>query len=96
MTDDGLRPPHACPNCGSTDFRLICYGLPTDETLEKADRDEVVLGGCTIWNGMPDWRCKNCDHAWFDPSDPARISWDEQMKALEAEHFRRLDGRPNA
>jgi hypothetical protein len=23
-----------------------------------------VLGGCSIWHGMPRWQCVDCDHQW--------------------------------
>lgn len=45
----------------------IVYGMPTGELEEKADRGEVVLGGCCIAldeNGRsidPKWACINCD-----------------------------------
>ena len=45
----------------------IVYGMPTGELEEKADRGEVVLGGCCLAvdeKGRsidPKWACINCD-----------------------------------
>lgn len=87
---DELRKPDACPSCSGTEIRLILYGLPSDETLQRAQRDEIVLGGCTIWDEMPDWRCMTCAHEWFDPTDPVRIEWDEFMAESEREHREKI------
>ena len=34
-----------CPDCGGK-LIAICYGYPTYETFEKAQRGEVFIGGC--------------------------------------------------
>ena len=93
MTPDDLRKPNSCPSCNGTDIRQIMYGLPTGETLERAKRDEVVLGGCTIFDDMPDWRCMSCQHDWFDASDPVRIERDELLAKLEREHRAKINKR---
>lgn len=90
MTPDDLRKPDACPSCAGNDIRQIMYGLPMDETLRRAERGEVVLGGCAIFDGMPDWHCMTCQHEWFDPSDPARIERDELLAKLDREHREQL------
>lgn len=89
---DGLRKPTSCPSCRGSDIRRIMYGLPTTETLERAKRGEVVLGGCSIFDDMPDWRCMSCGHQWFDPTDPVRIEWDQLLMRLEREHYEKLNG----
>ena len=45
--------PDECPECGSTKVASILYGLPSfDEELEQQlNAEEVVLGGCTIFEG---------------------------------------------
>lgn len=60
------RKPGICPICGGKVVPIV-YGMPTGELEEKADRGEVVLGGCCIAldeNGRsidPKWACINCD-----------------------------------
>ena len=39
----------------------IVYGMPSNELFEQAERGEVVLGGCTISDTMPEWACTKCD-----------------------------------
>lgn len=58
--------PGICPICGGKVVPIV-YGMPTGDLEEKADRGEVVLGGCCIAldeNGRsidPKWACINCD-----------------------------------
>ncbi len=58
--------PGICPICGGKVVPIV-YGMPTVELEEKADRGEVVLGGCCLAvdeNGRsidPKWACINCD-----------------------------------
>ena len=90
MTSDELRKPETCPSCSGHDIRRIMYGLPTDETLRRAERGEVVLGGCTVFDDMPDWRCMTCGHEWFDPTDPVRIEHDRLFAEEERQHKEKL------
>jgi hypothetical protein len=92
---DQLRKPDLCPSCGGTDIKQIMYGLPTEETMERAQRGEVVLGGCSMWEDMADWRCSTCQHEWFDPTDPVRIEREELMDSIKLridEQKRRRNG----
>ncbi len=59
--DDTSKPSH-CPSCGSARVARIQYGLvpPTEELLRGLDEEKVVLGGCHVWDGMPSWRCLEC------------------------------------
>ncbi len=51
-----------CPRCGKGGQRPIVYGLPTGEGGERAERGEVVLGGCFV---MPaDTACPACGLEW--------------------------------
>lgn len=53
--------PKRCPACGDGTLRPIVYGLVRDAKLrEKADRGEVVLGGCQVGQNSPDWECPSC------------------------------------
>lgn len=51
--------PTTCPYCGGKVVK-ICYGEPTEETMRKADKGEVVLGSCLLGPESPDWQCINC------------------------------------
>ena len=53
-----------CPACGSTFIRPIIYGFPDADLGKKADRGEVVLGGCVVVEEQPRWSCGTCDHRW--------------------------------
>ena len=37
-----------CPNCGAHSVVRIIYGYPGPELFERAERGEVMLGGCCI------------------------------------------------
>lgn len=60
------RKPGICPICGGNIVPIV-YGMPIGELEEKADRGEVVLGGCCIAvdehgrSLMPEWACTDCD-----------------------------------
>jgi len=46
-----------CPVCNSFDgVREFIYGMPS----EAPDESKYVLGGCTISDDMPDYKCINC------------------------------------
>ena len=53
-----------CPKCGSTNVVSIVYGLPMPELFEKAERGEVMLGGCCVSADNPTQHCKDCEHSW--------------------------------
>ena len=49
-----------CPECGGELIPII-WGYPNPRILEKAEREEVFLGGCVIPINNPDYHCKNCE-----------------------------------
>ena len=57
--------PERCPKCGSRIVPII-YGEPTFEMGEKAERKEVILGGCIVLTDdegnpiVPRWGCVKC------------------------------------
>lgn len=56
-----MREGRACPNCDVGILRPIIYGLVRrGELREKADRGEIVLGGCQVGENAPDWACLEC------------------------------------
>jgi hypothetical protein len=69
--------PENCPRCDSKRVADILYGLPdfSDELVRKLDAGEIVLGGCTIFEGDPTWHCVACGHRWGEQELPGR--WEE-------------------
>lgn len=60
-TDDMRnRKTETCPRCG-TDMIPIVYGFPNADTIRKAERGEVHIGGCLVTPGKPRFHCPNCD-----------------------------------
>jgi len=53
-----------CSECGSEDVVPIIYGEPNMELFEAAERGEVCLGGCIIFDDAPNWYCNNCGAQW--------------------------------
>ena len=55
-----------CPTCGNRTGARIVYGMPDVELVEQAQRGEVSLGGCLIFDGQPTWRCLHvgCGAEW--------------------------------
>lgn len=47
-----------CPKGNTDSIVPIVYGLPERETFEKADRGELMLGGCIVDSLSPQWYCK--------------------------------------
>ena len=59
--DIGAKSEIKCPYCGSPNYIPIVYGFPTSEAFEKADRGELILAGCCIFEeNPPTHSCKNC------------------------------------
>ncbi|MGY1814353.1 endonuclease/exonuclease/phosphatase family protein [Blastococcus sp. SYSU D00820] len=61
-----------CPDCpGWPRAVALVFGLPAGETIEAAERGEVVLGGCLVEEGpMPRWACPRCGRS-FGPEPVA-------------------------
>ena len=62
------RKPIKCPHCKGKVLPVI-YGEPTPEYGEKVARGEIILGGCNIYQGLPRWRCQNCDTDFIHNDD---------------------------
>ena len=54
--------PEKCPGCGKVGtLREILYGSPTSlETMQRAEKGEIVFGGSIIDLVNPRWECINC------------------------------------
>ena len=62
MIIDVLRRPKKCPKCGN-EVCDILYGepIPTwEEDYLKQTGHRAVLGGCCIYDGMPEYECSQC------------------------------------
>lgn len=57
------RKPVKCPHCGSKVLR-IQNGYPGHEMMEAAERGEILLGGCCISEGSPDFACPVCGQSF--------------------------------
>jgi len=49
-----------CVKCGKTERKPVVYGYPDPGTMERAERGEVVLGGCEIGKPLRPWWCDDC------------------------------------
>jgi hypothetical protein len=84
--------PTECPDCGSHSILPICYGRPRPETVERARRHEIVLGGCIV--GDPRWHCEDCFNSWPEDPPPEGLNgipeWQQKHLAENAAEFASL------
>jgi hypothetical protein len=66
---------YVCPKCKQKAGVNIGYGFPGIEQFERAERQEIMLGGCVLEENQPDRHCFNCDHDWQIVR--RREPWDE-------------------
>lgn len=62
--DTGAGDGSQCLECGSGEVIPIEYGLPGKEMSDRAERGEILLGGCVVSEDSPVWHCKDCGHQW--------------------------------
>jgi rubredoxin len=57
-----MRKPRRCPACRSSKIATIQYGLPaiSEKLFQDVAEGKLILGGCVIHDGLPDWRCSEC------------------------------------
>lgn len=61
-----------CPACSSPlDAVPIVYGSPLQAMIDRANRGEIILGGCVIRNQTHELRCRKCPPK-PDAIDPAQ------------------------
>jgi hypothetical protein len=59
-----------CPSCGESNSVIpIAYGMPDQESMEKSERGEILLGGCLITICQPTHFCKSCDEKFIVAAD---------------------------
>jgi len=51
-----------CPDCKESKVADILYGMisVTPKLQKDIDGKKVILGGCMIYDGAPQWHCFNC------------------------------------
>jgi hypothetical protein len=52
--------PATCPTCGSDSIATIMYGYPSSIDTDAIARGEIILGGCTVHDESPSWKCNAC------------------------------------
>ena len=52
-----------CPACDAKRAMPILWGMPSEEPPE-----DVVVGGCDVWDHPEQWECGACQHRWSDNS----------------------------
>lgn len=55
---------YRCPECSKVAGVKILYGYPSGKAVERAERQEVHLGGCCEEIGAPNRHCTACSHEW--------------------------------
>ncbi|MDO5443593.1 MAG: hypothetical protein Q4G10_07975 [Bacteroidia bacterium] len=59
------KKPDKCSQCGGKVVRIL-YGEPTAEAGKKAERKQLILGGCCIsMDGDPQWGCVECGQKYW-------------------------------
>lgn len=54
-----------CPYCGGK-LLPIAYGMPGEELQEKAEKGEVILGGCCLTGTDPQKQCSECGFQFLE------------------------------
>ncbi|WP_237495129.1 hypothetical protein [Modestobacter sp. L9-4] len=60
MGEVGVVRGQVCPKCGMEDAVRVVPGLPDPGLLRAAERGLVVLCGCVVVDGQPEFRCRAC------------------------------------
>ncbi len=61
--DDFLGYEPRCPNCTNKMIKIV-YGMPDTDTMKKAQRGEIFLGGCVIEEFQPEYHCNKCRRSY--------------------------------
>ena len=69
-----------CPKCGGR-FTPIIYGYVVGDGLfEEEEKDNVILGGCTVYEDSPTHYCKNCDEGFQFRSNGLKINYESETR----------------
>jgi len=61
-----------CPLCGVQEMIPVIYGYAPFDLLLRAEKGEVFLGGTSIEEGQPQWKCNNCGRFFVDLEVPKK------------------------
>jgi hypothetical protein len=61
------KAPPACPSCGSAEVARVLWGMPGQEMIDQAQREDIDFGGCCMTEDAPDFRCRACNTTWRKP-----------------------------
>jgi len=64
---------NSCPKCKSSKVVSIIYGMPDSSLAEDEIKGKVILGGCAILQGAPDYHCKKCKYEWENKNPGEKI-----------------------
>jgi hypothetical protein len=56
-----------CPRCRAGDVVPVLIGEPPYEQFLREQAGQLVLGGCLVETGTPDWACRVCGNQWRQP-----------------------------
>ncbi len=78
-----------CPYCGSEHIAEYLRGLPVfDEELQKAvENGEVIIAGCLVYPGDPDYRCRDCHKDFGGNLAKMLVSDDEVLEFAKKNGF---------
>jgi len=62
--------PPLCPDCSSATARPIVYGYPGAALAQRAERGQLVLGGCLVTDNDPRWMCPSCRARFGHADEP--------------------------
>jgi hypothetical protein len=56
-----------CPYCGSKGAVPILMGyiFPDEKLRADIEAKKVIIGGCCVYEGMPDRHCNQCEREWL-------------------------------
>ena len=52
-----------CPKCNNI-MKQYVYGFPTPDLMDKADKGEIILAGCTADLFEPSHYCQECQEQY--------------------------------
>ncbi len=69
------RQGRVCPGCGSIAIARILYGYPGfgPEVQAEVDAGRAVLGGCLVWPGQAQRRCRSCGLRFQADGSPEQL-----------------------
>lgn len=68
----GTRAQTYCPVCESANVVPVAYGYPSDDMFSRADRGEILLGGCVLAPDASVEGCGDCGTQWKVEGESAR------------------------